>query len=62
VVAIPSPESYQDQSVRSIVPDDLHQGIQRLVIEIRIEGKRSCGDDDGEGLALQLGMLKLRQL
>jgi hypothetical protein len=42
----------QDQGVRSIVPDDLHQCVQRFIIEVRIQRERASSDDDGERLAL----------
>lgn len=52
----------QDQGVWPIVPDDLHQCVQRFIVEVGIQRERASRDDDGERLALQLRVLKLCQL
>jgi hypothetical protein len=49
----------QDQGVRPIVPDDLHQCVQRFIVEVGIQRERASRDNDGERLALQLRVLKL---
>ena len=49
----------QDQGVWPIVPDDLHQRVQRFIVEVCIQRERASRDNDGERLALQLRVLKL---
>jgi len=49
----------QDQGVWPIVPDDLHQRVQRFIVEVGIQRERASRDNDGERLALQLRVLKL---